>query len=1156
MTEQSPQNPHIRQTNSLYDIRDIDPNVQQNHAANPQANVWVGASAGTGKTKVLTDRVLRLLLPKNGGEPGAAPLKILCLTFTKAGANEMALRINKTLGEWTMLPENELMAKLRKLLGQDPSPEHMQSARRLFAQIVDTPGGIQIMTIHSFCQSILARFPLEAGLSPNFTLLDENQAADLLTKAQKSVLNNPPEPVAEAIHTLTRMVNEEQFFQLLKDTIKERAQLQSLIQKHFNADGLYTELCRTLDIPAGQNPEDYITDACRDEVLNLPALRRICAALSVSTNAGDQERLDKIQSFAETPEDKRAQHFERYRSFFLTDKDQPRKTVLRKPTLEDNPDFEDLITQETIRLQEILETQKRLYLANYTHHLLQVCIEIINQYNKIKQEHAAIDFDDLILYTYRLLENKKDAQWVLFKLDQRIDHILVDEAQDTNPDQWKIIDALCDEFYSAAPEDQDTTRTVFVVGDEKQSIYSFQRASPEEFERMRSHLRQKIEQSRAQWDDIALNISFRTTKSVLQLVDKVFTPAEMHKGLGIHPIAHHSYRQGQAGLVELWPLFQAEEDETPPDPWDPPVKIIENRKSGPILADFIASQIATWIEEKEPLPARDRAVQPGDIMLLFRTRNPLVSYIIRALKNKNIPVSGADRMLLNEQIPIQDLLACAAFGLLPEDDLTLAALLKSPFIGWSEEQLFDLAYNRTGTLWQELYQNHPDDPATVFLKQCMYDAKSLKPLDFFNALLHRKCPANGQSGLQSIRARLGDDAIDPINEFLNLALDFEYDNIPTLQHFLHWMDSNQTVIKREMESGHNAVRIMTVHASKGLQAPIVILPDTIRSTRHVPGQSDKRLLWPSQTGLSTPLWSPHSGIDPAPYKAAYEQIEERLDEEYRRLLYVAMTRAEDRLYITGHRGKTEPLPDSWYRYVEQAMRDWDEVEETPEGHLRLYNPQTKDPDRATDRTDKETQEQAPLPPWLSEPAPQEADTTGTLNPSRPREEEPPVISPLSQADNSRFNRGNLIHTLLQFLPDLPPETRREAAQRYLNKNAPAQSEEARKEIESEVLRILEHPDFGPYFAENSQAEVPLTAKLPNGDVLSGQIDRLVIGEDTIWVLDFKSNRPPPQKQEDVAAIYIDQMRAYRDAVQAIYPDKRIKTALLWTYTPHFMEITL
>lgn len=666
---------------------------------------------------------------------------------------------------------------------------------------------------------------------------------------------------------------------------------------------------------------------------------------------------------------------------------------------------------------------------------------------------------------------------------------------------------------------------------------------------MRLWLEQKVKDAEKIWDDVPLNISFRSTKSVLQAVDAVFT-GPMQQGVSESIVRHESHRRGQAGRVELWPLF-----ETPPaDPfeaWKPPTEIIETRDGAALLANHIADQIKNWIDKSEHLPSYNRTIRPGDIMILLRTRNSFFNQISKALKDRKIPVSGTDRMILNDQIAVQDLIAFAQFALQTQDDLTLACILKSPLIGMDEDTLFKLAYDRPGSLWSALLASDHQN-IIEYLNRTLHNAAHLRPFDFFSALLHSKCPADSISGLRAFQARLGRDVLDPIDEFLNIVLDYEAHHVPSLQEFIHWQAHEQTEIKREMDDKGDFVRIMTVHGAKGLQAPIVILPDTTRIQRGQPSKADRRLLWPDKTGLAMPLWSPRKDQSFLAYEAALSQINEREDEEYRRLLYVAMTRAEDRLYLAGYQGKKAPLPDSWYYALQKGIESLPDIETLENGVLRLDNPQTQDPDKARNEPQKQA-EKITLPAYLFQPAPPER-SEAVFRPSRDGEHEPAVFSPLQESNQYRFQRGNLTHKLLEFLPDLPEGKRIAAAENFLNRFAADLPSDIRASIASETLQILHHPDFAAVFGPGSRAEVPVTGRMKDGRIISGQIDRLLVTDKEILIIDYKTNRPPPLDSKDIPLIYRNQMAAYAEAIAQIYPGRTISCALLWTDGPRLMPL--
>ncbi len=1121
--------------------RDIDPNVLQRRASNPETSVWVSASAGTGKTKVLTDRVLRLLLPRENGTPGSPAHKILCLTFTKAGANEMSLRIAKTLGKWAVLKEEKLRAELDALFGRPPNKMEFAAARKLFAQVVDVPGGLKITTIHSFCKSVLGRFPLEARINPNFKELDESQSRELITQSQREVFTNlgkdRTNPLEQSVERLGELLNEDQFASILKNIISERTQLQAALKTTFDISGFYTTLCEMLQIEPNLKPEDIIQNACTDTAFAKSDLAHAAQIMGAYGTQTDQDRANIIAAFIAAPESQRPDLIDSYKSAFITQKETVLARLCVKAVSNHDPKIPDIISQEAERLLHIIERIKRIKIAQHTRDIITVATDILDRYDALKMQQNALDFDDLILKTLALLQQR--GSWVHYKLDQGLDHILVDEAQDTNPEQWKIIDALCDDFFDGEGA-KENTRTLFVVGDEKQSIYSFQRASPEEFIRRKREFKTRINSSGGQWQEIDLNISFRSTPSVLQSVDAVFAQAHVQRGVSESGITHIPYfkRAGQEGRVEIWPLTQTEKAE-PQSIWEPPITVYGQKNASQDLADNIAAKIKLWIDSKEMLSSHSRPIEAGDIMILVQTRKAFVEQVIRALKTNNIPVSGADRMVLGTQIAVQDLLSALKFIALPEDDLNLACLLKSPMIGMDEETLFDLAYNREGSLWKSCQAKAHID-ITAYLKTLLSMGYNEKPFEILKTILDTKCPANHKSAAAAINTRLGKDSNDPINEMLRLALNFEREATPTLQHFIQRFEKGESEIKREGEQSGGLVRIMTVHGSKGLQAPIVILPDTIATAKSAPSRADKRLLWPNQTGLKLPLWSPGKPSDAQIFQDALERISTHHDAEYRRLLYVAMTRAEDRLYICGHKGPSDAPEECWYNLIKTAL-----------GDAPITNPKTREADRIPKETDLPARDTT-TPDWLFKPAEKEENLAAAISPSRMEET---AASPIDGLDTKRFLRGNLTHKLLQLLPDLPNDIWEAKAKTYLAHYGRDLSEDIQNQITGETLKILGDNTFSEIFGPGSLAEVPITGFLSDEKTpISGQIDRLLVKGDEILIIDYKTNRPPPLDPTAIPQIYIRQMRAYADILRQIYPGRVIKCALLWTDGPNLMPL--
>jgi len=1163
------------QIQPIENSRHIDPDVQQRLAANPESSVWVGASAGSGKTKVLTDRVLRLLLPDKNGLNAVNPQKILALTFTKAAASEMALRINKELSKWAVMPiqadtkdkKEYLFDALEYLLGYPPTQKQLEVAKQLFAKVIDVPGGLKIMTIHSFCTSVLGRFPLEAGLSPNFKAVEENETAPLLQMAIQTTVRTAQQEkgsdMAQAFHNLALSKNEEEIDFLIKKITSERRQITKILKDNFGAIGLYTNLCKHFDIDDGAEKQSIITNACATSTFDEIALREACKALSEGTEKTDQPKGLTIQNWLDSDAPTRIKNFEQYQNIFFNANGEIYKNLCTTGIKNKNPQCDEALKEEAYRLEKINQTLSALNIATLTRDLFLLGDDILKNYTALKEKNGFLDYDDLILKTLDLLEGETKtlqnlpdvSQWIRYKLDQGIDHILVDEAQDTNPEQWGIINALTSDFFNDSSDD--TIRTLFVVGDEKQSIYSFQRAAPEKFEDMRQFFSKKINDYHKDFDEVSFITSFRSTQAVLKFVDTIFQNNVYQNGLGHNKIEHQSFRRKQPGKVALWPLFKNPEKDDR-NVWLPPTEIIDNQSGAQLLANHIGDTLQSWITEKRHLYSYDRAVQPKDIMILLRTRNAFLDQLVRALKTRNIPVNGVDRMVLNDQLVIQDMCAIAQFALLPDDNLTLAEILKSPFIGLSEEALFDLSYNRKKlSLWDKLRQSSHKE-IYAWLNSLIQSTNHLSPYAFFASLLQISCPTDSESGLRAIKKRLGNEALDPIDEFLNTALIFEQNNVPNLQEFLVQQQSNTAQIKRELDDAGNMVRIMTIHGAKGLQAPIVIMPDTIRSAS---GVKKEHVLLPHQTGNDYPYFCPTSKGLPPSCEKALNQWEQKQDEEYRRLFYVAATRAESELYIGGYFGKNRPKKESWYDYAEYAFDNLENISEekhpTFETPVLTYsNPETSAPDRQEEKNMLDKSEELSAPSWLHKPITHEDETLRALTPSRQlSNEEEQSLSPLNaKKENNRFKRGNIIHKLLQILPSINSSNWHERTKQYLSRSAHALTIKEQKEILEETLNILNHPEFKEIFGPNARAEVPISGIVNNNQLLSGQIDRLLITENEILIVDFKTNRPPPKDKENVPKIYLDQMSAYENALREIYPNRTIKKALIWTNIGHLMVL--
>jgi ATP-dependent helicase/nuclease subunit A len=1108
-------------------------------AADPAASVWVSASAGTGKTHVLTNRVLRLLLA------GSPPERILCLTFTKAAAAEMSIRIAGTLGAWTALDDDRLTQALLQLTGEPPAAEDLARARRLFAEVLEAPGGLSVETIHAFCESLLGRFPLEARLAPHFQVMDERTADELLAAARERVLAADLARAAPLATALAALVDDERYAGLMKALAAERGRLARLIEAAGGIDGLVAGTRALWRLAEGEGEAEVLRAAADDAAFAGAVLRRVARAM-LAGSAGDRERGQAIAEWLAHPAERPAR-FAAYCAAFLTQKWEPRARLLTKQALEAAADGVEVLAAEAARLIAVEARRRAVRIAEASEALLRLGAALVEVYAELKQARALVDYDDLIYRSRDLLRAPGVAPWVLYKLDGGIDHILVDEAQDTNPEQWQVIQALAGEFFAGAGA-REQCRTVFAVGDPKQSIFSFQRAEPAAFERLREYFAAAVPAAGADWRPIELAVSFRSTPAVLSFVDRVFADEAARDGLLFGPgeIRHHCHREGQHGLVELWPTEAPEAREGARD-YRPPLRQEPDDSPMGRLAARIVLQIRAWLDTGERLAARGRPIRPGDVLILLQRRRPFLDEMVRRLKQAGIPVSGADRMVLNEQMAVMDLLALGRFLLLPDDDLTLAVVLKGPLIGLDEAALFRLAHGRKRSLWRTLRARRAEAPefeaAAARLEAWLGRVDFAAPFEFYASLL------GVDGGRRQLLGRLGLEAGEAIDEFLDLALDYERAHPPSLQGFLAWIETGEAEVKRDLARGRDEVRVMTVHGAKGLEAPIVILADTVRRPAQVPD-----LLWRGEPAEPEALvWLPSVDLLEPVTEGLREAAILKRDQEYRRLLYVALTRAQDRLYIAGWETTRGRDPACWYDLALKAMRELGQELREADGRTawRLETPQSAAP--KTEAAPEAEPTAASPPAWFAMAAPSEPEPARPLAPSRPAPDEPTVSRPLGEDDGRRFRRGLLLHRLLQSLPELAPPARPAAARRYLGQAAAELPPDARSSLADEALAVLALPELAPLFGPGSRAEAPLVGRVGRR-VVSGQVDRLAVLDDAVLLLDYKSNRPAPTRPEDCPPAYLAQMAAYRALLRQIYPDRPVKCALLWTETPSLMAL--
>ena len=1165
---------------------------QQTLAARPDYHIHVEANAGSGKTRVLVSRVARLLLT------GSKPDKILCLTYTKAAAGEMKSRLFETLGEWSIADDATLREKLNKLYNDETrtySGDDLAEARKLFARALETPGGLAVQTIHAFCQSLLQRFPLEAGLPPGFDVADDADNRAIAAEARRGLLlaAQTDAGLHEALEQLIAR-GVDSFDLIVRQAAGKRLDFARLLLEQ-GEDGLRAALRTELGLSAGETTSGLAESGWLEAPHD--ALQSAAETLATGSKT-DQQQADRIRAALQAPESTAALAI--INDVYFTQKGELRKSFATKPIRETYPVIDTLLTSEAERLSSLRIRIVAAETAEASEAATRISADYIRRYEAGLRARRRLDYADLIAFAVKLLDDSEARDWVRYKLDAGIDHVLVDEAQDNAPEQWLVIGALVEEYFSGTGIEHAAPKTVFTVGDEKQSIYSFQGAEPKQFLAWGERVRADAHAAKQKFETPSLSVSFRSAPVILSAVDQAFEPERLlgeHKALpsapetkfvapedvseivdvafAPAPQAFKRYQPHQAawderpGLVELWPAVSPEKKADAPDPAAPVDRESQTSPSHK-LAGLVAEEIRRVLDDGDAVHDEktkgQRPAEPKDILVLVAKRGGFFRELIRRLKQLAVPVAGADRMVLTEELAVQDLINLAEIALNPLDDLKLAEFLKTPFFDpvgspppIDESVLFNLANGRKKqSLWARLKDSA--DPALTEAREALMRARNrietAGVYGFFADFLNERS-ATGETRQKRLFARLGEEARDPVEEFLARAISYEQQNAASLRGFIADLKSGEGQIKREMDQGRGEVRVMTVHGSKGLEAPIVILPDTTHSPR---ARADRSLYFDDRFGL---VWGPRGQIKPDLITQFAESDTQSGDGESARLLYVALTRASDRLLVCGWKRYAAPgriEKRSWYERLEALWsgESWSEFDSQildedgePEAGRRIGTMPEK-----LGKAIRQDQNII-LPGWALATAPVEAGLARTVAPSHLADGmESPVMSPLSDDNGRRFRRGSLIHKLLETLPDLAIDRREGSAEAYLAAQ-PDLDDDQRTQIAAETLAVLNHPEFAPLFGPDSLAEVSLTGTapgLPDGIILNGQVDRLVITDHEILIVDYKTNRPPPTDAKDVPRLYLAQMAAYQALLRAIHPAKTVRCALVWTDGPRLMEL--
>jgi len=1135
----------------------------QARASDPKSSAFVSANAGSGKTHVLVQRVIRLLLS------GVPPEKILCITFTKAAAANMAERVFSTLGHWVTLDDNALDAAIIDAGITRPDAILRMRARELFACALETPGGLKVQTIHALCTRLLQQFPFEANVPARFSVIDDRDQNEMMERANLKVLldasRDPNSAAGRALNVAMASAADVTFKDVVREACLSRDHFMAWTDSAGSADAAAAQISAALDV----DPADRIEQVER-EIIDGPNLPRSrWKEVAASLDAGSKSEQGHAARLRQALNSIGSAQVEEYLGIFLTDERTPRKTVVTKKFGDTHPAIARLFELEGDRIGPLIERRRAVTARDRTQALLQIATAAAANYRREKQERGLLDYDDLIDKTLAMLD-RVSSGWVHYKLDRGVDHVLIDEAQDTSPRQWDIVAHIISEFTSGEGARDGVTRTIFAVGDEKQSIFSFQGAAPREFDTRRRGLERKFVDAGLKFDPVSFTYSFRSGPAILQSVDYVFREQAIYRSIHSaesgYPI-HNFLADAGPSLIDLWEL-QLPDKKEDMEGWRAPFDGISATSPEVRLAKRIQAEIKSLVESGAMTgPTGDRRpLRYGDMLVLVRRRGNAFDAVIQALKHANIPVAGADRLKLTEHIAIIDLMNLADALLLPQDDLALAVALKSPLFGLTDDDLFKLAWQRRGSLRQALDHHAATDgkfqSALHRLGDCEARALQQTPFAFYAWLL------GGDGGRARMLKRLGHEANDALDEFLELALGYERKAPASLQGFMAWLRAADTEVKRDMEISRDEVRVMTVHGAKGLEASVVFLVDTTTS----PADTQRLKLIHLPLDNAPPhapevvVWAGRKADDPASVAAARAAMLVETEDEYRRLLYVAMTRAADRLIVGGCMpGNMNTIRRfSWYDLIDKGLGNSGlhlQTIETPDGVVKRYS-------RLEDAAVRTGKAAAPvptapteLPGWLHAAAPPELRADRPLRPSDPAANEGQRIrTGESVMERARaLQRGTLVHRLLQSLPDVAAERCRDAALKYLARNADGWTDDEREALAGGVLALIGDPRFAPVFAPGSRAEVSIVGRLDRPGrspaLVSGQIDRLVVTPGEVLIVDYKTNHAPPGAGAQAPAAYVRQLALYRAVLQKLYPQLPVRAALLWTETAEFMEIS-
>ena len=1102
-------------------------------ASNPESSVWVSASAGTGKTHVLTQRILRLLL----NDQYLQISEVLAITFTKAAAMEMQNRLIEKLAEWLQMSDGELMNELDMLLQRKPTTRDLIYARTLLTKVIDDSVGLNISTVHSFCETLLRKFPLEAGIPSSFTLIEERDSRRLLRKAWFKALKQQIDTNKLLFSQVINLLGEHSLTEAVNNVLNQKNRFYKMLEDANGIDNFIEQLKVEFNVKSFD--EDRLTAQILDFDLSTRARWKeiMTAGFAAGTGNGlkSAEKLDVI--LAEQGSQKEL--IDLFLTVFTTrDKVKANSSILPKKYVESlSFDLDEFKLEEFERINDILDQITNLQNYKISQVICILADKMFKYYKKEKLELSYLDFNDLIDYAEKLVNRSEIQDWIRYKLDSKIKHCLIDEAQDTDMQQWNILHGIIQEFYFGEGQ-HERPRTTFAVGDMKQSIYRFRGANPEVFENIRDKLETSSKPVNHDFKVVDLHTSFRSTQAVLNFVDEVFNEPSRKKALdGDEFSLHHQvYKYDQAGRVELAPILTKDNlpETEEQDDYSIP-KTAQPAKEVKSLRQLNYANVAQKIKHMLDMGENE----PKDIIILQRSRAGMPE-LIEELTKLNIPHTGADEIYLSNSVIIDDLLAFAKFLCFENDDLSLLQILKSPAFNYADDKLFTCfaeykKQRKIPNFYQYIRQLGEYDYVISKLDPLKSKANKVRVFDLFlqiiNSMdLNEKLMANLGGSIKAQQNQVK----DTIDEFLRQIQNF---NELSLLSFLDWFKKYSAKIKKNTANAKDAVRLMTIHGSKGLEANAIFLPDCGVDSVVKGGVSKEKLLFKKDLTTKSDkafIYKTRTTAKPSSLEEDILSYEEKLFfEDDMRLLYVALTRARGEIYISGVQETAELSEYSWYSILQKVMQY--RVEQKSQGYAELEDGTLVFKTANLTGIDKQPvaeveKAELDLPEWLNQQAPKEQaimQERASYNVSSLE-----YIERLKQPSEEGYKYGNMVHKLLEELPKLPADEQLNYLNEYLG--------EDKEEVKQQVINVLnKFPEL--FEKHNSFAEVAIQGQSANKKIM-GIVDRIVELEDRVYVIDYKTGK----RQDKYLAKYRQQLNIYCQVLRQVYPEKLIVPAILWT----------